>query len=230
MRQVAAALLDDTGDIADRMAERLHTVVPELAADPGGLLTAQTRAACRSNVGQILNALARGAPVDDIAAPPEAIEYARSYVQRDLALGVLLGSTASVRPTFSSDGRPRWSPTRIRPGAGDGTGGEHGLACVRGPRCNDLVAEYGRTRERWVRTPDAVRAETARAVLDGTLRDERKAGRILGHELSRRHHLAAVVWESGQDPAHDPHVLERVASVVGEALARNDPLLALLGD
>ena len=232
VRQVAAALLDDTGDIADRMAERLHTVVPELAADPGGPLTAQTRAACRSNVGQILNALARGAPVDDIAAPPEAIEYARSYVQRDLALAVLLRAYRVGQAYFLE----RWTPAMVAH-----AGSDPGLAMALAAStdwvlayvdrvCNDLVAEYGRTRERWVRTPDAVRAETARAILDGTLRDERKAGRILGHELSRRHHVAAVIWESGQDPAHDPHVLEHVASVVGEALGVNDPLLVLPGE
>jgi hypothetical protein len=227
VREVAAMLLGETEDIADEMAVRLHTVIPELAAERGGPFMSQTRLSCRSNVGQILRALARGEPVDTVAAPPEAIEYAHSYVKRDLPLVVLLRAYRVGQAHFLE----RWTPAMARHAAPDPGLGTALAASIDGvfayvdKVCNEMVAEYRAARERWVRTPDAARAEAVRAILDGTLCDPREAGRYLGHELVRRQHLAVVMWESGRDHARGHHVLERAASAVTEALGTRDPLL-----
>jgi DNA-binding PucR family transcriptional regulator len=92
--------------------------------------------------------------------------------------------------------------------------------------CDQLVAAYGRARERWARTPEAVRTETARAILDGILRDDREASRLLGHELARRHHLGVVIWAS---VAPVPQLLERAASAIAESLGMSEPLVVLPG-
>jgi hypothetical protein len=231
VREVATTLLGDAGDIADRMTERLHTTIPELAAERSGPLMSQTRANCRSEVDQMLRALARGEAAGGLAASPEAIDYAQGYVQRDLPLAVLLRAYRVGQAHFLE----RWTPALAEHAGPDPALGVALAASTDwvfayvDEICNQLVAEYGDARERWSRTPDAVRAETARAVLDGTLRDERKAGRILGHELSRHHHLAVLAWRVAPDPVRDPDALERAAAVVGEALGMNDPLLVLPG-
>jgi hypothetical protein len=234
-RELAVVLLAQAEEIAAGMADRLHSVIPELAEARPGPLMAQTRHTCQANVAQILRALARGDPLDDLAAPPEAIECARSCVQRDLSLVVLLRAYQVGQAYFLE----RWTGAMATHARGD-PGLAAALVATTGSVftyvdrvSNQLVAEYTRARERWSRTPDAVRAATVRAVVDGTLRDEREAGRLLGHELARRHHLAIVIWSPptrdpprrvGRLPGRDPNRLERTASAVAEALGMSEPL------
>jgi len=227
VRGLAAVLLAQAQDIAAAMADRLHAAIPELAQDRGGPLIAQTRDTCRANVGQVLRALARGEAVDDLTPPPEAIDCARSYVQRELSLAVLLRAYQVGQAYFLE----RWTGALAAQAQDD-----PGLAAALMAStawvfayvdkvCEQLVVEYGLARDRWTRTPEAVRAETARAVLAGTLRDEREASRLLGHELARRHHLAVVMW----DAPGDPHPLDRTASELAASLGMGEPLVVRPG-
>ena len=227
MRELAAVLLAHAQEIAVAMAERLHAAIPELAEDRAGPLIAQTRDTCRANVDQVLRALARGEAVDALAAPPEATDCARSYVQRELSLAMLLRAYQVGQACFLE----RWTGAMAAQAPGDpglGTALVASTAWVFAyvdKVCGELVAEYGRARERWARSPEAVRADTARAVLGGTLRDEREAGRLLGHELTRRQHLAVVIW----DASGGPHPLERTASAFAEAVGVGEPLVVRPG-
>jgi DNA-binding CsgD family transcriptional regulator len=229
VRELAAVLLADAQDIAAGMAERLHSALPALVEAGAGRLVAQTRDVCRASVDQILRALARGDPVHVLAAPPEAIQCAQSCAQRELPLAALLRAYQLGQAYFIE----RWTGAMVAHASGPGLG----VALVSSTTwvfgyvdkvSNQLVAEYGRARERWARTPEAIRAETARAILDGTLRDDREAGRLLGHELARRHHLAAVMWETGRDPDRAPQ-LERAASAIADALRMSEPLVVVAG-
>jgi DNA-binding PucR family transcriptional regulator len=227
VRELAAALLTQARDIAAAMAERVHAAIPELAQDAAGPLIAHTRDTCRANVDQVLRALARGEAVDDLAAPPQAIDCAHSYVQRELALAVLLRAYQVGQACFLE----RWTGAMAARAQDDPALGTALMASTAwvfayvDKTCEQLVVEYGSARERWVRTPEAVRAETARAVLDGTLRDEREASRLLGHELARRHHLAVVMW----DASRGPQPLDRTASALSEALGMGEPLVVRPG-
>ena len=227
MRELAAALLTHAQDIAAAMADRLHAGIPELAEARAGPLRAQTRDTCRANVGQVLRALARGEPVDDLAAPPEAIDCAHIYVRRELSLAVLLRAYQVGQAYFLE----RWTgamATQAQDDPGLSTALMASTAWVFAyvdRVCEQLVAEYGRAHERWARTPEAVRAETTRAVLDGTLRDEREASRLLGHELARRHHLAIVMWDAGGGARS----LDRIASTLAESLGMGEPLVVRPG-
>ena len=227
MRELAAVLLAHAEEIAVAMAERLHAAIPELAEDRAGPLIAQTRDTCRANVDQVLRALARGEAVDALAAPPEATDCARSYVQRELSLAMLLRAYQVGQACFLE----RWTGAMAAQAPGDpglGTALVASTAWVFAyvdKVCGELVAEYGRARERWARSPEAVRADTALAVLGGTLRDEREAGRLLGHELTRRQHLAVVIW----DASGGPHPLERTASAFAEAVGVGEPLVVRPG-
>src|SRR5207302_8801661 len=128
------------------------------------------------------------------------IEYARSYVRRGLALAVLLRAYRVGHAYFLERFTTALS-ARIgdEPGLGEAILATHAWVFAYVDEiCNRLVAEYRTARDRWSRTPDAIRAGTARAIIDGTLDDPRGASRLLGHELERRHHLGLVVWESLQ--------------------------------
>src|SRR6059036_2464042 len=86
VREVAARLLARESEIAVGMAQSLHDLVPELRADPGPELFEETRVMCAANVGQILRMLAVGEPLALLCVPPEAMEYARSFVRRGIPL------------------------------------------------------------------------------------------------------------------------------------------------
>jgi DNA-binding PucR family transcriptional regulator len=55
---------------------------------------------------------------------------------------------------------------------------------------------YSEERARWIRSADAVRAQTIRELLDGLPVDAAAAGRRLRHALDREH-LAVVAWTTG---------------------------------
>jgi DNA-binding CsgD family transcriptional regulator len=234
VRDLAASLLVRDEDIAACMTDRLHAAIPELAESRAGPLMTQTRDTCRANVAQILRALARGEAVEELAVPPEAIACAQSYVQRELPVAVLLRAYQIGQADFLE----RWTGDMAAQARGDPglraalVSSTSWVFAYVDKVCDQIVREYGRARERWARTPEAVRAETARAVLDGTLRDDREASRLLGHELARRHHLAIITWASGSDAGRmdrSLHLLERTASAVAEALGMTEPLIVLPG-
>jgi hypothetical protein len=228
VRELAAILLVRDREVAAGMAKRLHTAIPALAQDRAGPLMARTRDVCRANVSQVLRALARGEPLDELRAPPEAIECAQSYVRREIPLAVLL-RTYQVGQAYFLE---RWTgamAAQAQRDPGLGTALVASTASVFSyvdKVCDQLVAEYGKASERWARSPEAIRAQNARAILDGTLRDDREASRLLGHELARRHHLAVVIWSS---VAQVPQPLERAASAIADSLELNEPLVVLPG-
>jgi hypothetical protein len=231
VRELAANLLPSVDEIAEGMARALHSQIPELRADEASPLFEETRATCRAHVGQTLRSLSQGAAVGSLSTPPEAIEYARSYVRRELGLSVLLRAYRVGQAYFLE----RFT-TALAALIGDHPGLGGAIVAANGwvfayvdEICNCLVAEYRTARDRWARTPDAIRAEAVRAIIDGTLDDPREASRLLGHELERRHHLALVIWESHPNGSRHPHALERAASAVAAAAGMNEPLLVTSG-
>lgn len=79
---------------------------------------------------------------------------------------------------------------------------------------------YADERSRWVRSADAVRAQTIRELLDGLPVDAEAAGRRLRHALDREH-LAVVAWSTSGGvgaAALEPVVRELLAPLGGAAL------------
>jgi hypothetical protein len=231
VREVAARLLPDAVAIADAMANVLHERIPELAADRDQALQAETRASCLANVGQVLRALSRGESLDHLVTPPEAVEYARGYVRRDLAVTVLLRAYRLGQAFFWE----RLAAALSEAAAGGALQGDALPATSAwlfeyvDRISSDLVAVYGAEREHWARTPAAMRAETARALLSGELRDAHQASRLLGYELTRRHHTGVVLWHSLGEHAGELSALERIAADAAEVLGASDSLTVLSG-
>jgi DNA-binding PucR family transcriptional regulator len=224
-------MVRDWEAIGDAMSMHLHERIPELAADHDPALLAETRASCGANVGQILRALAHGEPVEILVTPPEAAEYARGFVRRDLPISVLLRAYRLGQGFFWD----RWTATLSERTP---AGSEQSEAIAASSRwifdyidqiCSDLVDVYATAREHWARTPAAVRAETARRLLSGELRDPREASRLLGYELQRRHHTGLVLWTSLKNGGGELAALERAAAEAAEALGASDSLVVLSG-
>jgi hypothetical protein len=231
VRDVAARLLPEADEIADEMAVQIHARIPELAADYDGALVAETRSSCRSNVGQVLRGLGRSEHVDHLVTPPEAVEYARGYVRRELPVAVLLRSYRIGQGYFWE----RWAAAMSEQTA-DGPALTEALSSssrwvfdYMDLITTDLVAVYAEARDHWSRTPAALRADTARGLLGGKLKDAREASRLLGYELQRRHHTGLVIWQSLEEYAGDPHGLEAAAGQTADALGAGDSLKVTSG-
>jgi len=231
VRELAGALVPRIDEIANGMADRLHEQIPELSSERAGPLLGETRASCRANVGQLLRALDRGEPLDGLVTPPEAIEYARSYVLRELPLAALLRSYR-VGQAYFMDVWTRKMAELIGDGPALGEALVASTAWVFGyvdRICNEVSIGYATAREEWARTPNAWRTETARRILSGAIRDGREASRLLGYELGGRNHIALVAWPRPGEGGADPGELQRAVVDVAAILGVSDPLVVQSG-
>jgi len=85
---------------------------------------------------------------------------------------------------------------------------------------------YAEERARWIRSADAVRAQTVRELLDGLPIDAAAAGRRLRHALDREH-LAIVAWST--DGGVGAASLEPALRALVEPLGAGQPLTTVLG-
>lgn len=86
---------------------------------------------------------------------------------------------------------------------------------------------YAEERARWVRSADAVRAQTVRELLDGVPLDPAAAGRRLRYALDREH-LALVAW-SPAGASVSTSALERDVRDLAAPLDAGAPLLTAVG-
>jgi hypothetical protein len=93
---------------------------------------------------------------------------------------------------------------------------------------DELVDAYHVERDRWVRSAAAVRAETARNIIDGVLDSERAASSRLGYELRRSHTGLILAGEPRALPGGHGS-LEREAIEAAAILGCADPLLIPVG-
>lgn len=230
VRELAAEMLVHVEEISVHMAGLLHEEIAELGADPGPELFEETRISCRSNVAQVLRMLSHGEPVESLVVPPEAIEYARGFVRRGIPLAVLL-RTYRIGQAYFWDEWTRAMSQRIEDAEGLGdvlTATSTWVFDYVDRICDRLVEEYGVVSEQWSRSGAAVRAETTRGILRGTVQDEQDASRRLGYEL-RRFHVGFVVWRSPGHVLGAATALDQVALDAASALSADDPLIVGAG-
>lgn len=85
---VAASLRDRLAEITQVVTEHLAAAIEELRGDSAML--GVLRASVTENITAILHIFEHGMPVDNIEAPPAAIEYARRLAQRGVPAGALI--------------------------------------------------------------------------------------------------------------------------------------------
>lgn len=229
VRGLAEELLESCDEIARLMALRLHSRIPEVGEDEEVLQT--TIASCRSNVAQVLRLLTRGDPAHLLVVPPEAIEYARTYVQRGISLAVLLRAYRLGQEYLWDEWLLRAMNRRIADRETLAEAVERvstWLFDYIDKICDELVDEYGTASERWTRGAAAVRAETAREIIAGNSTDDTSASARLGYEL-RRHHVGLVLWWDDTSSFDAPVPLEDAMSPLIRELGSGQPLIIPAG-
>jgi hypothetical protein len=227
-RAVVSSLAPTSPRIGGDMATHLHDRIPELGAfaDQPALL-GSTEASCTANVSQIIAMLAAGASPTELKVPEPALDYARGLVQRRTPLAVLLRAYRVGHAYFWNIVSPlltaEVSDDQVLVSSIEAS--SNFMFEYIDLMSGELVDAYHVERDRWVRSAAAVRAETARQIIDGKLDDERVGSSRLAYEL-RRHHVALIL---AGEPGEHGGSLEREAVEVGAMLGCADPLLVPAG-
>lgn len=229
-REIVGSLHGAAPEIGGTMASLLHATIPELHAPDERAIFEETEASCTSNMDQLLGLLAGGEPAEALVVPEAAVRYAQGLVRRRIPLDVLLRAYR-VGHAYLWDLTARRFRDEIRRESELLDSLEASAAFMFryvDLVSADLVAAYHVERDRWVRSAAAVRAETARAIIDGGERQEVAASARLGYEL-RRHHVAAVLAVDPSAGADAVLSLEREAFAAAGVLGARDVLVIPAG-
>ncbi|WP_320670015.1 PucR family transcriptional regulator [Patulibacter defluvii] len=231
-REIIAGMVDVHPNHGVHMALNVHDRIPEL----GGFtdqrsLFAETEASCAANIEQIVQLLNAGRPATSLMVPEAAREYAIGLVHRRIPLAVLLRAYR-VGQNFLWSSASR----HLREVAPEDDVVLPTLEALAGflfeyvdVICDELVDAYHQERDRWVRTAAAVRAETARELIDGAALDEQVASSRLGYSL-RNHHVGLVLSSEGALGSGSAYrSLEKEATEAALALGCREPLLVPAG-
>ena len=226
MQNLAAELLARTPELARAMADHLYATIPELAATQDGELMADLVASGEANLRQVLWALKRDEPVDELRLPPEAAAFMRANVRRGIPLPAELRAYR-LGHAWLWDRWARALQERIADPEELIAAQEMSSACIFAyiDRISDqLVEEYGTERERMMRGAAQLRAETVRAILAGEPLDEETLPGRLGYDVRRTH--VAMRVSSGTSEIRG---LERAAREAAATLAPGEPLVVPSG-
>jgi DNA-binding PucR family transcriptional regulator len=229
VHELACEFRDSARAFSVEMAAELCRSISELGGDDPNALD-ECRASCEANLETAFSLLADGADASRMAAPPAALEYARSLARRNVSVAALLRSYrlghAMAFDHFSDALSTRVDHTDDLAVAVE-LCSSFMFAYV--DRVSDVVVEeYAAERGRWVRSAAAMRAEVVRTVLDGGPINRESASASLSYEL-RRHHVALVVWSETPLGLDGLGSLERAASSVAGALGCHEPLIVSAG-
>ena len=224
---VARELEPRLGEAALEMAQAIHDGIEELGPE----LREDTLVSCRANIGLVCRMMLDGGDPRVAQPPHEALQYAREFVPRGLAIEALMRSYRIGHQVFWQhilDGLQ----TRFA---------SHDELAEAVAYCSDwtfayvdsvsaaITEAYVTERERWVRSAAAMRSDEVRAILEGQDVDEQSASRRLRYELGRTH-VGVLVWGEGpEDPDRTMVTFERIAQEVGHMVGGTDVLYVPMG-
>jgi hypothetical protein len=210
-RGLAARLLSEPewrDRLAIRITDALHREVDGLARDSE--LRDATRVSTEENLALFAGLAARGDRADAIRLGPAAVGYVGLLVRRRMGSAVL----AQVYRVAHGALWRAWTGAlhaALPPEAiGDAleSSAAYMFAFMDAVTARAL-REHDEQRALWIRSPEAVRAETVRALIDGDPVDPQAAEGRLRHGLGR-HHVGFVLWGASPD-AGRPGELEALA-------------------
>ncbi|MFC4945902.1 PucR family transcriptional regulator [Pseudonocardia sp. GCM10023141] len=230
LREVAAQLLADRGDLVMAVLVEIAGPLPELAADPHvrELMTATIQ----DVVAAGLTALGTGSAVTGIRAPEAALELARRLAQRGVPISTMLRAYRLGQAAFQQEVIGRIAATRadgaqVAAAARDLSSVAFSVVDV---VSEEVVLAYQSERDSWIRQRNTARLARVTALLAGRSSDGGDPDSALGHDLAAAH-VAAVFW-CGTDVDEDARLglLERSVPAVANALGCTRPPLVVAPD
>jgi len=228
--EVAATLDPDAMGAA--MGDFLMAAIPEFQHSTDEDFRAGIVMSCSSNLVAITDSLVARQPTEEFTPPADATAWAHELVHRGMPLAVLLRSYRLGHGLFektfedaasSIDLEPdvRW---RVLAGAG------HHMFRYIDAVCTQLVEDYEREREHWLRGAAAAQSELVRAIVAGEAVDPREAATTLHYEPAGSH-LAFLVWGDPRSrTAEQASTLTATARALAAELGGTQTLLLPIGD
>ncbi len=182
--------------LTDIVSAVLQQELAVLRDDPQ--LMDAARSSSAANVALVVEIVRGSLSMDDFQPPPQAVAFARELARRNVAVTELGRAYRLAQHALW-----RWAVAEVHVRVADpGTVARaieslSDAAFATGDTFSTAMMErYAQEREHWLRSAEAVRADTVRAILAGGRVDATVAGRQLGYEL-RQEHQAFVVWGDG---------------------------------
>jgi len=236
------SLIDDVVvEMSTRLDASATAVTDSIHAACEGLsesLYSATRQSTRANLGLVTTLIADGAEPKAIAAPQEAVSYARAYVRDGLSFELL---TRVYREGEHAYARLWLEQLQARASEADELADAMGyfsdwLFGYIGAVNQELSVVYTAEHERWIRGAAAMRSEEVRAILSGRQVNVTQASSRLRYRLDGPH-LGFVIW-SDEREAVKPEVsigggffaeMERLAAEVADSVSATSALLLPIG-
>jgi PucR C-terminal helix-turn-helix domain/GGDEF-like domain len=216
---VAASLSGRLAEITQDVTGYLAASIEQLRGDTAilGIL----RASVTENIAAVFHVFEHGMPVDNIEAPPAAIEYARRLSQRGVPAGALIRAYRVGHERFL-----QWCLDELAR-----QGREVPLVVAAARRMVELSSGYidrvteqvfavhEHERDRWLLTQTAMRSGRVRALLEDKRVDVGTIEAELGYRL-RQNHVGLIAWDPDPAPgAAGLTRLERLVATAAQALA-----------
>jgi PucR C-terminal helix-turn-helix domain/GGDEF-like domain len=216
---VAASLSDRLAEISQDVTGDLTVAIEQLRGDSA--ILGVLRASVTENIAAVFHVFEHGMPLENIEAPPAAVEYARRLAQRGVPAGALIRAYRVGHERFL-----QWCLDELAR-----QGREVALVVAAARRMVEMSAgyidrvtervltAYENERDRWVITQTAMRAGRVRALLEGKQVDLGTIEAELGYRL-RQHHVGLIAWDPEPAPGGAGLArLERLVMSAAQALA-----------
>jgi hypothetical protein len=216
---VAAGLSGRLAEVTQDVTEHLAGVIEQLRGDTA--IVGVLRASVAENIAAVSHVFEHGMRLENIEAPPAAVEYARRLAQRGVPAGALIRAYRVGHERFLL-----WCLDELAR-----QGGEVPLVVAAARRMVELssgyidrVTEqvftaYEHERDRWLLTQTAMRAGRVRALLEDKQVDLGTVEAELGYRL-RQHHVGLIAWDPTPAPGGMTLArLERMIMAAAQALA-----------
>ncbi len=225
LQAVAEQILADADTVAARIADMLLRDIPEVNVDP--LSAEETRRSARATLVTLLSGWRRGAPLQQLAPPPELLFQVGLMARDGIPLGPLLRICHLSHGEFADEWDARLAAAGLSPEV-------LAVAMRRGHQLTfawfdglteRLTEAYEAELERVARTPERVRREAVEAALSGKTVDLDALSRTAGYEFRRRH-IGLVLWQGAPVSDGVPAVTDPQPAFAGLARAVADALVA----
>ena len=214
LQRAAAELLEHLDEMAGAVAEAILAADPELAADTA--VAVEMAASSRANVARFLSAMATR-PDERLPAdvPPEALDLARTFVRRGIALDTL----AHAYRRGQNAAWQAWMATVLRLAAPEDlpqvlTRSAELVFAFTDEVLTQLISQIERERDSLSSGAAARREQTVHLLLDGAPVGVQAASLQLAYNLDRQH-TAFVIWSERSDAPQGS--AERLASALAHA-------------
>jgi DNA-binding PucR family transcriptional regulator len=229
LRPLAAQMIADSDELAERVVDRIRAEQPQIMPDPQ--FVEGQPAGIEASIRQLAQTIEVGADPRGVDLPPDTVALGRARVQQRVPLAFLIRSYR-----LAQDEIWEWLFERITASPSGAAEQATALQLATSWLFAYIDSALARTeeiyeveREAWLRSSAAARTTAIDDVLSGRERDAQRAARKLRYDLNRSH-VAVSLWLDSAPGDDDPRqVLTAACAALARAVSAESTLTQPLG-